>query len=754
MKKVIVIFSCILISNTAWSQKDKNKKTEIDNKVATLVSQMTIEEKIGQMTQITVTNFEEEGKPGSIDLVKLNEAIEKFHIGSVLNVPNPGAPSVQRWNEIQKIISDQCNKTRLKIPVLYGIDAIHGASYTQGATLFPQQIGMAATFNTELVRLGSEIAAYETRASSIPWVFSPDLDLPRNPAWSRLWETYGEDAYLSSQMAEATIKGFEGNDVGSKFNVATCMKHFIGYGSTTTGKDRTPSIIPERILRQFDLTIYQAAIKAGAKSVMISSGEINGTPVHASKHYITDILKNENNFQGVVVSDWKDIIYLYTRHKVAQTPKEAVKIGVLAGIDMSMVPENFSFYNLLLELVNKKEVPLSRIDDAVSRILKMKMELNLFETPVTNPADYPKFGSKEFVAAAYNSAAESITLLKNMNAILPLNKNEKILVTGPTANSMKYLNGGWSYNWQGENSDTYAAEKMTILEAIQNKMGKENVLYTEGASLSSFDDAEIEKAVALAKNATKIVLCLGEKNYTETPGDISNLYITPSQTKLALALAKLNKPIILVLNEGRPRLISDFEDKMTAVLQCYLPGNEGGVALADILFGDVNPSGKLPYNYPRFPNSLEKYNRKYTESLGDEEQNNDANYEKSYYPQFEFGTGLSYTTFAYTDLKINKTQISNTEDITVNVTVKNTGKMEGKETVLLYLSDNYASITPEVKALKRFQKINLASNESKILTFTLNPKDLQFVNNDLKWIAEPGTFKIQIGDLKQEFLLK
>jgi beta-glucosidase len=384
----------------------------------------------------------------------------------------------------------------------------------------------------------------------------------------------------------------------------------------------------------------------------------------------------------------------------------------------------------------------------------MKYEVNLFQNPVAAIVDYPKFGSQEFIDVAYNAAAESITLLKNNDGILPLSKNDKILVTGPTANSMKYLNGGWSYNWQGENSDAYAADKMTILEAFQNKLGKENVLYALGADFASFDEAEIEKAVAIAKDASKIVLCLGEKNYTETPGDISNLFITESQTKLALALAKLNKPIILVLNEGRPRLISAFENKMTAVLQCYLPGNEGGRALVDILFGDVNPSGRLPYNYPRYPNSLEKYNRKYAESLGDEEQNNDAKYEKSYFPQFEFGTGLSYTTFVYSNLKLNKTEIDRLEPLTITVEVKNTGKVAGKEAVLLYLSDNYASITPEVKALKRFQKISLEPNESKTLTFTLSIKDLQFVDNELKWVSETGTFKIQIGNLIQEFLLK
>ncbi|SEA63198.1 beta-glucosidase [Flavobacterium gillisiae] len=753
-KPILFLLTITLVSTNLWSQNNSPQKTEVNRKVSELLSKMSIEEKIGQMTQITVTNFEAKGKPGVFDMAKLDEAILKYHIGSILNVPNPGAPTIQRWKEVITTISNEANKTRLKIPVLYGIDAIHGSSYTAGATLFPQQIGIAATFNTEIARKGAEISAYETRASSIPWVFSPDLDMPRNPAWSRIWESFGEDAYLSSEMGAAMVKGFEGNDVGSKYNVASCMKHYIGYGSTTTGKDRTPSIIPERILRQYDLTLYQAAIKAGAKSIMVSSGEINGTPVHASKRMITDILKTELGFEGVVVTDWKDIIYLHTRHKVAETNRDAVRISVMAGIDMSMVPEDYSFYTDLLDLVAKGEVPMSRIDDAVSRILKMKFELNLFESTVANLKDYPKFGSQEFIDVAYNAAAESITLLKNKETVLPLNKNEKILVTGPTANSMKYLNGGWSYNWQGENSDTYAADKSTILEALQNKLGKENVFYTPGSDFANFDDVEIEKAVEMAKNASKIILCLGEKNYTETPGDISNLFINDAQIKLALALAKLNKPIILVLNEGRPRLISDFEDKMSAVIQCYLPGNEGARALADILLGDVNPSGRLPYNYPRYPNSLEKYNRKYTESLGDEEQNNDATYEKSYSPQFEFGTGLSYTTFEYSNLRLDKTTISEADSITVSVEVKNTGTTNGKEAVLLYLSDIYASITPEVKALKRFGKISLRPNETKTIAFTLNQKDLQFVGNDLKWISEKGTFKIQIGNLTKEFLLQ
>lgn len=755
MKKTITfLIVCSLYCSHSWGQKGTPNEKEIEKKVTELISKMTLEEKVGQMTNIAVTLFEIKGQPGIFNTAKLSEAVQKYHIGSLQNIPNSGAPTQKRWNEIMASINNETNKTRLKIPILYGIDAIHGANFTAEGTLFPQEIGLAATFNTAITKKGAEISAYETRASSIPWVFSPDLDLSRNPSWSRIWESFGEDSYLTTQMGLAMVAGFEGNDAGSKYHVGTCLKHFIGYGSTTTGKDRTPSIIPERVLRQYDLPIYEAAIKAGAKSIMISSGEINGTPVHASKQLLTDILKKELGFKGVIITDWKDIIYLHTRHKVAETNRDAVRIAILAGVDISMVPEDYSFYTDLLDLVQKGEVPMSRIDDAVTRILRMKMQLNLFNSTISNPKDYPKFASQEFVDEAYNAASESITLLKNSKAVLPLDKSEKILVTGPTANSMKYLNGGWSYNWQGEFSDSFASNKMTILEALQNKVGKDKVSYTIGADLSKEDETEIEKAVELAKDASKIILCLGEKNYTETPGDISNLYISSSQIKLALALSKLNKPIILILNEGRPRLISDFEDKMNAIIQCYLPGNEGGRALADILYGDVNPSGRLPYNYPRYSNSLEKYNRKYTESLGDEEQNNDAKYEKSYNPQFEFGSGLSYTTFTYSNLKLDKTEINHTDSITVTVDVKNTGTKAGKEAVLLYLTDLYASITPEVRSLKRFEKISLAPNETKTIRFTLNPKDLQFVNNDLKWISEKGTFRIQISDLKQEFLLK
>ncbi|WP_103866487.1 glycoside hydrolase family 3 N-terminal domain-containing protein [Aquimarina sp. I32.4] len=749
---VYTILLSIVLSSCTFAKKEKKSSDLIDDKISILISQMSLEEKIGQMTQITISALEKNGSPGELDKNKLKEAIQRYKIGSILNVPNPGAPKPERWHEILKEILEETNKTDKKIPIIYGIDAIHGASYTDGAVLFPQQIGMAATWNPELVEKCMAIAAYETRASSIPWVFSPDLDLPRNPVWSRFWETFGEDTYLSSQMGKAMINGFQGKDVGAPDKVATCVKHYIGYGSSTTAKDRTPSIIPERVLRQYDLPIFEKSIRAGAKSIMISSGEINGTPVHASKKMITEVLKGELGFKGFVVTDWKDIIYLHTRHKVAKTMREAVKKSVMAGIDMSMVPNGYSFFNELFSLVSDKEVPMSRIDDAVHRILRVKFELGLFDTPVTDPKDYPDFGSSTSVKMSYNASAESITLLKNRNNTLPLSKEKKVLITGPTANSMNFLNGGWSYTWQGEKSDEYAKDKLTILEAFQHKIGKQNVEYALGTQI--FEEIDIAKTVNLAKKVDYIVLCLGEHNYTETPGDINDLRITEPQIKLAKALAVLNKPIILILNEGRPRIINEFENDMKAILQCYLPGNEGARALVDIVYGDINPSGKLPYNYPRYVNSLQKYNRKYTESLDNKEQNNDASYQKSYDPQYEFGHGLSYTTFRYSNLNIDRTEIGEEGIIKIKVDVNNIGERKGKEVVQLYIRDMYADITPEVKLLKRFQKIELQPKESQTVLFTIGIDDLKYVDENNKWIAEDGEFEITIDTISKKVVLK
>ncbi len=741
MKKILFYSALVLL--LSFGKTNAQTSSEIDQKVADLLSQMTLEEKVGQMTQLNITVLQAEGPEVNLDKKKLKEAIQTYNIGSILNVPSGSAVDREKWQQLMNDILAETNQTRLKIPIIYGIDAIHGSSYTAGATLFPQQIAMAATWNPTLIQKGAEISAYETRASNIPWVFSPDLDLPRTPMWPRFWETFGEDTYLSSQMATAMVNGFQGDDVSNPNFVAACVKHYLGYGSSTSGKDRTPSIIPERILRQYDLPIHAAGAKAGAKTFMISSGEINGTPVHASKKMLTDILKGELDFEGFIVTDWEDIIYLYNRHKVAATPKEAVKIGIMAGIDMSMVPYNYSFTNFLIELVNEGEVPMSRIDDAVSRILKVKFELGLFENPTWDRNDYPKFGSEEFAQASYQTAAESITLLKNSENILPISTDAKVLIAGPTANTMRSLNGGWSYDWQGFSSDRFAADKKTFLEAFQDKLGKENVLFSE----SKFDSIDVQSAVELSKNVDYIILCLGENSYTETPGDISDLQIGDAQTELAKALAKTGKPVILVLAEGRPRIISKFNDNMNAIVQTYLAGNEGARALVDIVVGEVNPSGKLPYNYPRYTNALVKYNHKNTEGREGTTGHN------AYNPQYEFGFGLSYTTFAYSNLKINKSEVKKGEFVEVSIDVTNSGDRSGKETIQLYLSDLYASITPEVKKLVGFEKVSLKPNETKTVTFSVSEHVMSFVNQDNNWVSESGTFKLAIGDNEIEFEL-
>ena len=740
-------FSSEQDTETLTSSKLPSPNSSIDEKVEALLSTMTLEEKVGQMTQITITTLERDNEPGVLDSSKLKEAIHKYKIGSILNTPGGKAPSVKGWQHLMYRLLEETNKTDKQIPILYGIDAVHGSSYTDGAVLFPQQIGMAATWNPGLLKQCSVVSAYETRAASIPWVFAPDLDLPRNPAWSRIWESFGEDTYLSSEMGVAMVEGFQGVDIGNFNKVAACAKHFIGYGSTTTGKDRTPSIIPDRVLKQYDLPIFQKSIEAGVKTIMISSGEINGTPVHVNKNLITSLLKGELNFKGFVVTDWEDIKYLHTRHRVAATMREAVKKAVLAGIDMSMVPDNYIFCEELISLVNDGEVPITRINDAVRRILKVKFELGLFRTPVRPLKDYPDFGSDSSTALSYIAASESITMLKNKDDILPISKDSKILITGPTANTMRALNGGWSYTWQGESSDQFANNKFTIVEAFQNKVGKDNIFYAPGVTTT--EEIDIQKTVDLAKNAEYIVLCLGEQSYTETPGDIDDLTISAPQIALAKALIKTNKPIILVLNEGRPRIISQFETSIGAILQCYLPGNEGGIALVDIVYGDVNPSGKLPYNYPRYPNALQKYNRKQTESL----VNENDDYQR-YNPQFEFGHGLSYTTFEYKNLLIDEVFISKNDTINVSVDVQNTGVRKGKEVVQLYVKDLYASITPEVKVLKRFKKIELQPGETKTIKFLLNIEDLKFVNAENKWVVESGDFEILVGDIIKKITLE
>jgi len=741
------MFSVALLFSVIYTNAQPGKHAgDIDKKVAALLAKMSLDEKIGQMTQVTldVVLHTANGKatqPEIIDPDKIKIAIEKYHVGSILNVSG-GAYTREHWYKIISDIQQQAAQSRLKIPVIYGIDAMHGQNYVQGSTLFPQEIGMAATFNPELAQREGAITAYETRASYIPWDFSPVLDLGRNPLWPRIYETFGEDPYLAKTMGAAVVSGYQGSDVSSKYNVASCMKHYLGYSFPLDGKDRTPAWIPDRYMREYFLPTFAAAVKAGAMSVMVNSSEINGVPVHASKYLLTDVLRGELGFKGVIVTDWQDIKYLHDRHHIAATQKDAVLIAINAGIDMSMVPLDYTFYDLLHQLVKEGRIHESRIDESVRRILTMKYKLGLFERPVGDPNDYPKFGSAEFSAVSLKAATESITLLKNDNNILPLKKNIKVLVTGPAANTMKALNGGWSYTWQGDFSDQYAADKNTILEAIKHKIGGDNVAYEVGASYDSLLD--VESAVKAAKKADVIVLCLGEHPYAENPGNIDDLNLPLAQTELANELAKTGKSIILVMAEGRPRIITEAESKSAATVMTYLSGNEGGNALADILFGDANPSGRLPFTYPRYANALVNYYRKNIE-------NGNGDDAHGYNPLYEFGFGLSYTSFAYSNLRISQPTLKAGQTLTVTVDIKNTGGREGKESVLLYTREEYASITPDTKRLRAFQKIALQPGETRTLTFKLTPQDIAFINDKSESVAEAGEFKVEIGNLVQRF---
>lgn len=745
---------------TAIAQNNNQAKAEA------LLKKMTIEEKVGQMAQITLDvvgkgkGRYESDEPFGLDDKELQRVLVKYHVGSILNTSNNRARTPQVWyNIISKIQNVAMKQTPNKIPVIYGVDEIHGATYTVGATMFPQQIGQAATFNRSLVKNGASITAYETRASSIPWNFAPLLDVGSDPRFPRQWESFGEDPYLIKELGVAAVKGYEGEDgkVSHPEKVASSIKHFLGYQVSVSGKDRTPAFISDQALREYHLPPFKAAIDAGAKTIMINSGIINGVPVHANYHILTELLKEELNFKGLVVTDWGDIENLYKRDRIAKDDKEAIMLAINAGIDMSMIAYNYeTFCDNLLALVKEGKVKESRIDDAVRRILWVKYELNLFEKPTTNPKDYPKFGSKEFENAAYQTAAESITLLKNTDQILPLAKGTKILVAGPNANSMRTLNGAWTYSWQGEKVEEFAAKYNTILKALQNKAGKENVTYFPGVSYKMdgkyYEDYadKMDETIAAAKDADLIVLCLGENSYTESPGNMNDLYLSDLQTELAQKLAATGKKVILVLNEGRPRVISKFEKKMSAVVQTYLPGNFGGDALADVLYGVVNPSGKLPYTYPQFPNALFTYYHKPSENKGTTE--GVYNYDADYNPQYVFGAGLSYTTFKYDQLKLSSNTLKKGETLTVTVNVSNTGKVAGKESVLLFTSDLYATlITPDVKRLRGFEKIDLKAGETKTVIFKIQPEDLAFINTESKAITEEGEFTLQIADQKINF---
>ncbi|WP_131535710.1 glycoside hydrolase family 3 N-terminal domain-containing protein [Pedobacter nototheniae] len=753
----------LFILGTVISANAQNKNQA---KIDALISKMTLEEKVGQMAQITLDvigkgkNRFESDEPFTLDQAAMEKALIQYHVGSVLNTSNNRARTPQVWYKIISEIQDVAiKKGKNKIPVIYGVDEVHGATYTVGATMFPQQIGQAATFNRSLVKNGASITAYETRASSIPWNFAPILDLGADPRFPRQWESFGEDPFVVTELGKAAVKGYEGDDnnVANPFKVATSLKHFLGYQVPVTGKDRTPSYISDQALREYHLPPFKAAVEAGAHTVMINSGIINGVPVHANYSIVTKLLKEELGFKGLAVTDWGDIENLFKRDHIAKDDKEAIMLAINAGIDMSMIAYNYEvFCDNLIALVKEGKVKQERIDDAVRRILMVKYATGLFEKPTTNPKDYPKFASKEFQAAAYNTAAESITLLKNSNNILPLKKGMKLLVTGPNANSMRTLNGAWTYSWQGEKVEEFAKDYNTIVEALQNKNGAANITYLPGVSYKMdgkyFEDFadKMEETIAAAKNADAVILCLGENTYTESPGNLSDLYISDLQTELAQKIAATGKPVILILNEGRPRIISKFEKKMSAVVQTYLPGNFGADALSDILFGDVNPSGKLPYTYPQFPNALFTYYHKPSEAR--ETVEGVYNYDSDFNPQYVFGQGLSYTTFKYSNLKLSSNTLKAGETLTITVEVSNTGKLEGKESVLLYTSDLVASlITPDVKRLRGFEKINLKAGETKTVTFSITPEDIAVVNLENKKVTEAGEFKVQIGDQKINF---
>ena len=730
---------------------------EIEANIQNWLKKMTIEEKIGQMCEITidvVTDFEASQKDGfTLDKAKLDTVIGKYKVGSLLNVPLSIAQPKEKWAEAIRQIQELSMK-EIGIPCIYGVDQIHGTTYTLDGTLFPQGVNMGATFNRDLVKREAEISAYETKAGCIPWTYAPVVDLGRDPRWSRMWENYGEDCYVNAEMGKASVIGFQGEDPNhiGKYNVAACMKHYMGYGVPVSGKDRTPSSISRSDMREKHFAPYLAAVRQGALSVMVNSGVDNGMPFHANREFLTQWLKEDLNWDGLVVTDWADINNLCTRDHIAATKKEAIKIAINAGIDMSMVPYEVSFCDYLKELVEEGEVPMSRIDDAVARVLRLKYRLGLFDKPYWSTGDYPEFGSKEFADVALQAAEESEVLLKNEGGILPLAKGTKILLAGPNANSMRCLNGGWSYSWQGHRADECAQAYNTIYEALCNKFGKENILYEPGVTYAPYKNdnwweentPEIDKPVAAAQNADVIIACIGENSYCETPGNLTDLNLSMNQQNLVKALAATGKPVILILNEGRPRLIKDIEPLAKAVINIMLPGNYGGDALANLLAGDANFSGKMPYTYPKHINALATYDYKPCENIG--QMGGNYNYDSVMDIQWPFGFGLSYTTYKYSNLKVDKAQFTADDELTFTVDVTNTGSVAGKESVLLYSKDLVASSTPDNIRLRNFEKISLNPGETKTVTMKLKGSDLAFVNYYGKWTLEKGDFKVKCGD--------
>lgn len=736
-----IIFCAPAIAQTGNFEKQANA----------LLKKMTLEEKVGQMTQVTLAVVAKGGwgnQDGSLDPAALKKAVIDYKVGSILNT-TAHALSADTWRNMQTQIQDEAQQTRLKIPVLYGLDAIHGQTYTLDATLFPQNIAMAATRDTALAHRVTKVAAKELRASGVRWNFAPVLDCGRQPLWSRFPETYGEDVFIGKTMGAAVISAYQEDGLDHPTAVAACMKHYLGYSAPRTGKDRTPAYIPEIELREYYLPQFRAAVQAGAATVMVNSGEINGVPVHASKYLLTDVLRKELGFEGVVVTDWEDIIRLHTRHLVAATPRQAVVMAINAGIDMSMVPGDFSFADLLKEAVQKGEVPMSRINDAVRRILILKMKLGLFENPYPEKEAVANFGQPQYQTLALDAAHEAMTLLKNQDNILPLSKDQKVLVAGPAAQSIAALNGCWSYTWQGKEEQWYPKDSKTMAHAISDKLGSGQVITAGGKGFDNPANYDIAGLKAAAANARVIILCLGENAYAESPGNIGDLALPDNQIALAKAAVSTGKPVILVLAEGRPRLITHIEPTMKGILMAYWSGKKTAEAVADVLFGDYNPSGRLPFSYPRSMGEMVLYDRKYTEDV--REIFNENMTWDGYHPLFPFGYGLSYTSFEYSPLQLSTKTLQGNDRLTVTLQVKNTGHRDGQHTIELYTHQHYASITPSTERLRAFQKIFLKAGESKTVSFTLDKNDLAFVNAQLKTVTEAGDFDIMIGHQKVSF---
>ena len=726
---------------------------KIEAQVEQTLKKLTLEEKIGQMMELVTDLFGANDKNGVfyIDEHKTDSILSRYKIGSILNAPNTCAPTAKQWEkyieQIQKI-----SMKRIGIPCVFGLDQNHGSTYTQDGTLFPQNINVAATFNREIARHSAEATAYETRAVSVPWTFSPTVDLGRDARWPRIWENFGEDCYLSSEMGKAMVYGFQGEDPNNidQYHIATSLKHFMGYGVPWTGKDRTPAYISPANLREKHFAPFLAGLQAGALTVMVNSASVNGMPMHANKEILTGWLKEETGWDGVLITDWADINNLYTREMVAKDKKDALRIAINAGIDMIMEPYSCDACGYLIELVKEGKIPMSRIDDACRRVLRMKYRLDLFKNPTQKLKNYPKFGGEEFAKLALEGATESMVLLKNERNILPLEHGKKILLTGPNANQMRCLDGGWSYTWQGHRTDEFAGKYNTIYEAFCNEYGKENVILNQGVTYNEKgkyweeNEPQILGAVAAAKDADVIVACIGENSYTETPGNLTDLWLSENQRNLVKALAQTGKPVILVLNEGRPRLIADIEPLAQGIIDILIPGNMGGDALVNLVSGKSNFSGKMPYTYPKEINSLANYDFKKSEEVGTMEGAYDYNAKIT--QQWGFGYGLSYTSYQYSNLKVSKSDFRHGDIIKVSVDVKNTGKVAGKESILLFSSDLVASMVPDGRRLRAFDKVELQPGETKTVTFELKADDLAFVGWDGKWRLEEGDFKLMIAD--------